>query len=241
MASYRHMESITAEDKSRAKSWVPRLGIVCIITLVAIAGPILLLIIMNITQSLQPGYSRIQHTISMLVLGPYGWLQTVVFSLFGLLVIVFAVRLYFAVSRRRSSKIGIAFLILIGLGFILISIFPTQSPGTSSTMTVLIHKYTAGVISIVFPLVCFLIAPGLRGDPRWKGLFAYTLATGVLSIILIILGLIMPSDWLLSGLHERILLLNGFIWIEVIAIRLLFICLRERRKAQAILAVKTTL
>ena len=202
-------------------------------SLAAISGPGLFLIIMTIVESLQPGYNRIQQTISMLVLGPYGWLQTVVFFVFGFLLIVFAVRLYFAIRKTRVSKFGVTSLILIGFSFFLIGIFPTQSPGTAPTLSSLIHRYAASSIAVIFPLACFLIAPGLRADPRWKGWFPYTIATGLLATIVAILGALVSPDWSWDGLHERVMLLNGLVWIEVTAIRLLLLCLGEWRRAPA--------
>lgn len=202
-------------------------------SLAAISGPGLFLIIMTIVESLQPGYDRLQQTVSMLVLGPYGWLQTVVFFVFGFLLTVFAIRLYFAIRKTRILKIGIACLILIGFSFILISIFPTQSPGTAPTLSSLIHGYAASSIAGIFPLACFLIAPSLRADSRWKGWFVYTIATGLLAIIVAILAAIASPTWSWGGLHERVMLLNGLVWIEVTAIRLLLLCLGEWRKAPA--------
>lgn len=224
------MRMVDREKESGAKLWANRLSIVCVMSIAAISGPVLFLLIMTIVESLQPGYDSIQQTISMLVLGSYGWLQTVVFFAFGLLFTVFAVRLYFAIAKPGVFKVGIAFLIIIGLSFIMIGIFPTQGPGAVPTLSSLVHKYTAGSIGALFPFACFFIAPGFRVDPHWRGWFVYTIATGLFALIVGILGAITSTEWSWGGLHERVLLLNGFVWIEVTAIRLLLLCIGARRK-----------
>ena len=210
----------------------PTLSIACLTTLAGMIAPILFLIILTIVESLQPGYNRIQETISRLVLGPYGFLQTVAFFIFGLLLIVFAMRLGFAIASRRSAKVGSFFFNLIGVGFIVVGIFPTDSPGITVTLHALIHQTTAATIALLFPLALLAIAPALRGDTRWKGAFAYTIATGILALILTILGVVMRANKLWSGLYERVLLLNGLAWIELISFRLLRLCLCERREAK---------
>ena len=209
------------------------LGSACLATLSGVIAPILFLIILTIVETLQPGYNRIQQTISRLVLGPYGFLQTVAFFAFGLLLIVFAMRLGFAiVSTRRSAKIGAFFFNLIGLGFILVGIFPTENPGVALTFNAVIHQGTSVAIAVLFPLACLAIAPALKGDTRWKGAFAYTIATGIVALVLIILGVAMRANKLWSGLYERVLLLNGLVWIELVSYRLLRQCRYERREAR---------
>jgi hypothetical protein len=50
---------------------------------------------------------------------------------------------------------------------------------------------------------------------------------GVLGIILPTFKFIIPDIDIWGGLYERVVAFNGFIWLEVVAIRLLFLCLRR--------------
>ena len=218
------------ENKFVSKSWLSSLSVGCIAALSGITGPVLFLSIITIAELLQYGYDRIRETISMLVLGPYGWLVTVGFFLFGFLFIVFTLRLYSVVNKTLSSRIGIILLGLVGLGFFLVGIFPTQAPDTTLKLHALIHKQTAGAMSLLFSLACLALALGFRRDPRWKKLWLYTLITGSVTLILIIVAVPVASDWGWKGLHERVLLISGLVWTTVIAVRLIAACLHERRK-----------
>jgi len=223
------------ETKHDSKSWVQGLSLVCLTTLTGVIGPVLFLLITTIVESFQPGYDPLRETISILVWGPQGWLQTFIFLLFGFLLIVFAVRLYFAIGKSVSLRLGFASLVLIALGFFLIGVFPTQRPGMSLTLHSLIHVYTAYAISILFILACFAFALRFRADTRWKKFFLYTVITGVIALILNILWVVVPSDWYWKGLHERILVVNSLTWIAVMAVYLLQSCLRELWKSWRLL------
>ena len=142
--------------KNQMKPWLRFLSVTCLITLAVIASPVLFLSVITLVELLQSGYDRIQETISMLVLGPYGWIVTIIFFLLGFLFVVFSIRLYFAVRKSTSLKVGTMILILVGLGFFIIGIFPTQEPGTTLSIHALIHRQTAGSISILFALACFI-------------------------------------------------------------------------------------
>jgi len=194
-------------------------------------SPVLFLLIMTIVESFQPGYDPLHETVSILVLGPYGWLQTLGFLIFGFLLMVFAIRLYFSIGTSVSLKLGFACLVLIALGFFLIGVFPTQRTGMAPTLHSLIHHYTARTISTLFTLSCFAFALRFKADSSWKKLFLYTVITGVIALILNILYVAVPSDWYWKGLHERILVVNGLTWIAVMAVYLLQSCVRESWKS----------
>ncbi len=218
-----------------AKLLPSNLSIACLATLSGMIAPVMFFVILAIVETLQSGYNLIQETISRLALGPYGSLQTIAFIIFGLLLIVFAIRLGLAIdSTSRSARVGIFFFTIIGVGFIIVGIFPTDTPGVAQTLHALIHKGTSVTIALLFPLACLAVAPALKGDTRWKGIFVYTIVTGTLTLILLILGTVMRANKLWSGLYERVLLLNGLIWIELVSFRLLHLCRCGRREAKQI-------
>jgi hypothetical protein len=97
----------------------------------------------------------------------------------------------------------------------------------------LIHKVITLAIALLFPFTYLLIAPALRHDPRWTKFATYTVVTGILAVILDILGgVIIFTRWLEPGfgLYERILIANPLIWLEVMAIRLLLLSTGEKKK-----------
>jgi hypothetical protein len=188
-------------------------------------GPIILILVAAILELLQPGYDRVEQTISALVLGPFGFFQTIAFFVFGFLLGVFAWRVYASLAHKSLIlKIATALLISVALGFFTIGIFPTQDRGLPDTLTGIIHDNTAKTISILFCLACFLLAFSFKNDHHWGRMFIYTLVMAVVAMALIVLGPIRALDSPWTGLYERIFLLNGLVWIEVVSLRLLTTC-----------------
>ena len=73
----------------------------------------------------------------------------------------------------------------------------------------------------LFPIAVLLIAPSLKSDSYWKGIYFHTLATSILALALMIGRLCLPAQLSWFGLYERILVLNPIIWVELMAVRLL--------------------
>jgi len=201
--------------------------------LAAIAGviaPALFLVLSVITASLWQGFDPVRSTISQLALAPYGGIQTAAFYLLSFLGMLFIIGLYFNIQPHRLLRPAIVLLFLCAFGFLLIGIFPTVPEGTASTLRSVIHHTTTLSIAILFPFGAFLIAPALRKDPRWKTLFIYTVAAGVLGIVLNVLGGVMLlTGWREHelGLYERTLAGNPLVWLEVMAIWLLHLSLKK--------------
>jgi len=184
-----------------------------------------MVIIGLVVGSIQHSYSPVRQTLSALVLGRFGWLETAAFVIFGFLLCIFAWRIYASVIRKSPVlKIATVLLLAVGAGFFLISISPTQPEGSAVTMTSRIHFITVMVISVFTSISFFLLAFSFKKDGKWKGIFNYTLITAIISTSLGFFGPFWAfnSNW--EGLYERIFLLNGLIWIEVVSFRLVTIC-----------------
>ncbi len=189
------------------------------IDLLVASSPIIFQVVMVLAQSLQPGYNPLRDTISSMVWGSYGWLQTINFFIFGVLMIALVRKFITGMDKSVMPRFGGILLYLVGLGFIILAIFPTQSPGGVKTLQAVIHGITVYFITFLFPAACFLVAPALRKG-RYPGfIFPYTIITGSLGLGLIVLGVflkIIGAYWF--GMLERVLLLNGFIWLEIVGI-----------------------
>jgi hypothetical protein len=167
-------------------------------------------------ESANPAYSRVVNTISQLVWGPYGWLETALFCLFGLMLLLFAWRLRGALCGRRLVKTGVAVMALLGVAFLIIAIFPTEVPGTEDTPVSLVHEYTAQTMAVLFPLCCFLLLPGFKNHSAYHRLYAGTMIAGVVGLGLDLFGLatmVTDTEWL--GAIERAVLLNGMVWLSI--------------------------
>lgn len=188
-----------------------------------VTGPVIFAATTVVLESIQPGYDRIHDTFSRLVWGQYGWLETGCFFLFALVLAVLALNLNQLNITRRSLRFAILMISLMSAGFVIIAVIPTNAPGEPTTLTVSIHRFTAGLICFLFPVVCLSIAKGLRGDSTSKRIRNFSLATGWIGIALSIAGiLIIVTETPWKGAIERIILANGIFWIEVVGIWLLY-------------------
>ena len=207
--------------------WHPRLGLACMSAITVLAGPILFILVTTLLGVLQPDYNPIYKTVSALVWGRYGWMQTIIFILFGFLMCIFVLRLWVTFQNKSVTlNAGTLLLLLNGAGFFIIAIFPTQPEGIHR----LVHMYTAEMMALLFTIALFLLLPSLRVLSTWKTIYIYTLITAIISLSLIIMGAFIALEAPWVGLYERIFLLNGFIWLEVISVRLLKSCLLQTRR-----------
>jgi hypothetical protein len=198
-----------------------------------VAGTALMAIANIVTIALNPSYSPIQDSISQMGLSQVGWLQSVGFYLFALLLIPFAISLHHGLPQKPWLRISLFIFILISICFVLVGAFHTTPPGMPLGVPDIVHLASAFTVSFLLPLACFFTAPGLRADPRWRRLFFYTLASGILALgCNATIGLthfqVVPlSLWF--GLIEWAGLINGIVWMEVISIHFLRLTRKERR------------
>jgi hypothetical protein len=148
---------------------------------------------------------------SGLALGPYGQVQVGSFVVSGFLLMVFAVGLHFGVSGGRGSRIGPALLFVAGTAMALMA-FETDPIRRTGPRTLhgWIHD-AAFVLFVIAVLAAFIFLwRRLRKDPSWGGHARYTLVTGVLAALLL----------LLPGIAYYLFLLVVLAWFEVTALRL---------------------
>lgn len=207
----------------RILKWMRNLTNFCILILFIIGGPVLVLLLSAIAVIGDAGYNFFDDAISMLVFGPRGWLETAVFVLIGVVMAVFALRLHSSISVDIKSKIGIILLVSVGVSFILTAIFPTAPNNAPPSFHSFIHGLLSHAVPLLFIIASFMFGAVFRSDPRWKTLSVYTYATGAAIVVLIALSATVLNP--LAGLYERLLLLIGLSWVEVVAGRLLLFCL----------------
>ena len=186
--------------------------------LLTVCGPIALELSMILTQSWQQGYNPLRDTISSMVWGQGGWLQTANFFLIGATLAALASQLRPLLTSRAARWGGLALLVT-GLSFVVLGVCPTQSPEGPKTIQAIVHGVTVYVIVFFFPLACFLLAPAVRVGRFGQFAAAYSYATGALGVTLIAAGaFLMVKELPWFGMLERLLLLNGFVWMEIVAV-----------------------
>jgi hypothetical protein len=148
---------------------------------------------------------------SGLALGPYGPAQVANFVASGLLLAFFALGLHLGATNGRGSPFGSALLFVAGTAMALMGFEtdPIRRIGPRS-LHGLIHDAAYLIFVLAFLGALFSLWRGFEADPRWQGHAIYTLATGILAVLLL---------WL-PGVAYYLFIVTLLAWIEVTAIRL---------------------
>ena len=148
---------------------------------------------------------------SGLALGPYGPAQVANFVASGLLLAFFALGLHLGATNGRGSPFGSALLIVAGTAMALMGFEtdPIRRIGPRS-LHGLIHDAAYVIFVLAFLGALFSLWRRFEADPRWQGHAIYTLATGILAVLLL---------WL-PGVAYYLFIVTLLVWIEVTAIRL---------------------
>jgi hypothetical membrane protein len=187
-----------------------RLASVC-----GIIAPVFFTVMIIIESLLRPGYSQISNFISDLGVGTYSILQNINFWTFGILVFVFALGFGRNFLHSRAATIGLS---LVAWMVFLAGIFPdepTPYPGY-------VHGAVSMIAFLSLVITEFLVWWRLRRLKEntqfasWRKYAYYSLATGIVGIALIITG--NPPGY--AGLFQRFFLGSGWLWIEIIALKL---------------------
>lgn len=209
---------------------IKRLNIHSALAFAGMAGPVVLIVTDIVASSANPGYSLVRDSISSLALAELGWVQTIGFLAIGLLVEIFVAGLLYNIRARWGFHPSITCLVIMGFGLLLLGAFRTEPVGAPENTEGIIHNIAATAVFWLFPVSALLIAPSVKHDPYWKNVYKYTIITGILGFILVIMVVILEdtdSSWF--GLAERLLVANMIIWVEVMAFKLLYLSLTRDR------------
>lgn len=198
----------------------------------AALGPIYFMASNAIAQLLHPTENPIAITVSFLVFGSYGWLQTSAFYILGISFIALAVALVLKINAKLN--LGAIVVFLIGIAFILVASNHVQNSKAAITMSEIIHRDSAIAIVVMSPLACFLLAPSLKTIGH-RGLWIYSIIAGMVAILTVLIGFLIPTAHdSFIGIFERILLFNGQVWGEIICIRLIWTAFKPKPTQVAI-------
>ncbi|MDQ3864272.1 MAG: DUF998 domain-containing protein [Actinomycetota bacterium] len=148
---------------------------------------------------------------SGLALGPYGSAQVANFVISGFLLALFAVGLHLGVREARGSQYGTALLVAAGVLIALMGFEtdPIRRVGPRSWHG-MIHDAAFVLFVFAFLAALFLLWRRFEADPLWQNHARYTLLTGVLAMLLL----------LLPGVAYYLFVATLLAWIEVSALRL---------------------
>ena len=172
------------------------------------------------------GYNPAAQQISDLTAGPFGWVQQGDFVVFGLLLIVFAVGLQLGIRRAWPWAVGPALVAWNGVELVIAGLFPLREDAAGHIFDPLgVHGVNGTVFFLCIGVVLGVLSRQLARDERWRDRSAYTLASGVVVFVLVLLNGFLAErtqaplhPWL--GLVQRAILAVWFPCLIVLALRL---------------------
>jgi len=148
---------------------------------------------------------------SGLALGKYGFIMTATFTVSGLIMFLFAVRLYLDLKPALTSQAGSTLLAFAGLA--LASLAFTTDPTirtTPATWHGRLHDLSFVLLGLTLLPAMLILGKAFQGDPRWRGYGIYTWLTAAFA---------MPA-FIIKGAAFYIFLFLVLLWNEIIAWRL---------------------
>jgi hypothetical membrane protein len=190
-----------------------------------IVGSVAFIAIFTIEGWLRPGYDAQRMFVSELALGPRGFVQILNFVACGFATILFGrgMRAEFPAARAATRLLDVVGVGLIGGGLFVMD--PLSTPTSHLSWHGLLHGVFGAPFFYGAPIACLLFARHFREAPRWRSLAGYTLATGVVTVVIAIVGRLTlgldhttrPS-W--GGVAQRMHHILYFIWQAIVAGRL---------------------
>lgn len=189
-------------------------------------GAVLFVSVFTVHGWLSPGYSAARMFVSELSLGPQGWIQILNFVLTGVLVLAFGRGLAAHFRTGVASRTGPVLVQGIGASLLASGPFTTDPSALidQSTAQGVVHGIFGALVFTCAPVACLVFFRRFRIDPLWHALAGWSLGSGVvllLGIVLLRISLQPGSalfEW--KGLLQRILLVTLMAWIFAVAARL---------------------
>ena len=179
-------------------------------------------------------HGLIGDNISELVLGRWGFIQTLAFVLSGLGVIGLSYAIRRQTAERKGSFVGSLLIAVYGAGALVAAIFPTDridSPTDvwSQSTTGWIHSLTALVSYLCAIVGMFILTWTFARDARWRSLVVWSsLFAGAALALLFVQS---EGPWV--GLMQRLLVSAISVWLILVALRVRSIASPQQMIADA--------
>ncbi|MBS1503582.1 MAG: DUF998 domain-containing protein [Bacteroidetes bacterium] len=162
--------------------------------------------------AVSPDYDMMRQPIGELELLRHGWVQSVNFVVFGLFIFAFAFGLYRELKNGYGALVLPILQGLVALGLVLSGIFIHEPFHTPASML--------AFISLVISF--FVFAVRFAGDPRWQGWASYSIASALVSMVLIaVFGYVKAHNGAYAGVFERAAIFTRSLWLLIFTVRLM--------------------
>lgn len=187
------------------------------IALLSLSGFILFFIIVVTLHFLRTDKNILTSFVSEYAVGNYSWLMTIAFYC----IITGATLLLIGLSiNTRATKKSIITLGIFCIGFLLVSIFPTDVPVNPPSPHGLIHALAAVIALTCLGISMITWSYVFKTEEQWKSLAGPSLFYGVCSLILFFVHFASPTAW--KGITQRFLILWDISWLIVLSCRLYY-------------------
>jgi hypothetical protein len=187
-------------------------------TTVCYVAPAIMAIADVSTVTLNHNFSPLKQTISGFATGSYGWLEKLGMIMVALSFLFIAINLLMVKNQkelRLLRSVG-GMLVIVAIGFLIISIFNTNVIGTINSFDSFVHKVSVGAASVVFYVSCLILTRFMinKAGLRYVGLYgALTFLVGFIVFLLLSFGH-QPNEYI--GLLERMIAGFNLGWIVLV-------------------------
>ena len=131
----------------------------------------------------------------------------------GLCILLAVVLMRTAFPARRSRTIGLGLLAIVGMGAIGVGLFPENVNISAHTISALLAFLCSGLSLIVLGFAMFR-------DTRWEGFRAYSILSGLVTIVALVLFVSKVYLGIGVGGMERLIVAPMLLWAIVVGIHL---------------------
>lgn len=176
----------------------------------------------------QKDYSHKKHTVSLLVHGKHGWIQTINFVLLATAFLLIGFGVGNSTYKNIFNPISISS-ILFSLGIIVTMLFPTDkaSHDTSSfikrSRSGKVHFISTYSMIILAPILIYLTLKAMALSSQLVFLIPYTVFVLISNSVLSALWIFLNKKKFVSGwrgLFQKTIITNAIVWLIIVGLKL---------------------
>jgi len=161
-----------------------RRPVITVLAAAGIAAMVIFTVVAVVHSLLRSDHSLVSDPISALATGPSGWVQDVNFVICGMLLIAYPIGLHLGVRPSRWGMVGPALLVLSAIGVVLAGFFPAVDASGAFSNDQVGHTVASFMAFLGTGIGLIVMSRRLAGEPSWRDLAAYTLATAIAIVVL---------------------------------------------------------